>query len=252
MRIERLYRFPVKGLSPEALEQAEVEAGGALPWDRAFALAQGDSGFDPAAPSWLPKQNFMCLMVNARIAGLQASFDERHGRLAILAPDGDAIEANVLTEDGRARVAAWLTRFLGAEARGTPRFHHIPGYVFGDQRRPVISLINLASLAALEAAVGARRHKRRFRANIWFNGAPAWSEFDWVGRELMVGGARVRVTKRTVRCPATQVNPDTAERDADPVRELRAHFGHADLGIHAEVIEGGNIAVGDSIALLSA
>ena len=53
MRIEYLYRYPVKGLSAEALESASVEAGGAIPWDRAFALAQGDAPFDPAQPLWL-------------------------------------------------------------------------------------------------------------------------------------------------------------------------------------------------------
>ena len=42
MRIEYLYRYPVKGLTAEALESAEVEEGGCIPWDRAFALAQGD------------------------------------------------------------------------------------------------------------------------------------------------------------------------------------------------------------------
>ena len=47
MRVEYLYRYPVKGLTAEALESAEVEQGGCIPWDRAFALAQGDSGFDP-------------------------------------------------------------------------------------------------------------------------------------------------------------------------------------------------------------
>ncbi len=46
VRIEHLYRYPVKGLSAEALEETAVEAGGALPWDRAFALAQGDAPFD--------------------------------------------------------------------------------------------------------------------------------------------------------------------------------------------------------------
>ncbi len=126
----------------------------------------------------------------------------------------------------------------------------MPGHVFGDQRIPVVSLINHASIADLERRVGARRHRRRFRANIYFSGAPAWSELDWVGRDLLVGQARLRVVKRTVRCPATEVNPDTGERDANPVRELLAEFGHADLGIHATVIEGGRLSLGDAIELL--
>jgi uncharacterized protein YcbX len=58
------------------------------------------------------------------------------------------------------------------------------------------------------------------------------------------------VVKRTVRCAATEVNPQTAQRDADPVAELRAAYGHADLGVHAEVIEPGRVAVGDALALL--
>jgi uncharacterized protein YcbX len=250
MRIEAIYRYPVKGLTAEAMETAEVEAGGAIPWDRAFALAQGDAPFDPAAPAWLQKQNFMCLMRNARIAALRSSFDVRRGVLTIRAPDGDTISENVLTEVGRERVGAFLAAFLGEEARGAPRFQHVPGHVFCDQKQPVVSLINVASLRDYEGRVGQRRHRRRFRANVYFSGAAAWSEFDWVGRTIQLGGTTLLVTKRTVRCPATQVNPDTAERDANPVLELRDLYGHSDLGIHAEVVEGGRFAAGDAIELL--
>ncbi len=252
MRVDRLYRYPVKGLSAEAMEAAHVEAGGAIPWDRAFALAQGDAPFDPQQPKWLPKTNFMCLRQIARIALLKSAFEERHGRLTILAPDGSGIEENVLLPAGRERIGAWLTAYLGPDARGTPRFHHVPGHVFGDQRSPVVSLINEASRADLEARVGSRRHRRRFRANVWFSGVPAWEELGWVGRDLLIGSARLRVTRRTTRCPATEVNPETGERDANPVAELKAVYGHADLGIHAEVIDAGTIALGDAIEVLEA
>jgi len=250
MRIEYLYRYPVKGLTAEALDQAEVESGGAIPWDRAFALAQGDSGFDPANPAWLPKYNFMCLMKNARAALLFSTFDPGSRCLRIRAPDGTEVEANVMTAAGRARVAAFLVTYLGEEARGEPSFHYVPGHVFGDQRKPVVSLNNLASLRDFEAKVGSRRHRRRFRANIWFSGAPAWAERTWVGREIQVGGALLRVVKGTTRCPATQVNPETGERDADPVAELQSLYGHIELGIHAEVVDGGRFAVGDAMELL--
>lgn len=250
MRIEYLYRYPVKGLTAEALEAAEVEAGGCIPWDRAFALAQGDSGFDPAAPRWLQKANFMCQMKNARIAALFSFFEPRSGMLAIRAPDGSAVVENALTERGRERIGEFLADYLGEEARGTPLFHHIPGHSFCDQRSKVVSLINLASLRDYEAKVGARRHRRRFRANVWFSGAAAWSERSWMGQQLQVGGAVLRVTKPITRCAATQVNPETAERDADPLEELRRLYDHVELGVHAEVIEGGRFAVGDAIELL--
>lgn len=251
MRIERLYRYPVKGLTAEALEEAQLEPGRAIPWDRAFALAQGDSRFDPENPAWRPKTEFMCLRANAGIAALRSSFDPTTGTLLVIAPDGERLLENALTQEGRARIGAWLTAYLGPEARGRPSFHHIGGHSFGDQKQQVVSLINLASLADYEAKVGARRHKRRFRANIWFDGAAPMSERSWVGRELLVGAARLRVTRTTTRCPATEVNPLTAQRDADPVAELKRLYGHTDLGIHAEVVEAGRIAPGDAIEILS-
>jgi len=249
MRIEYLYRYPVKGLTAEALERAEVAEGGAIPWDRAFALAHGDAGFDPANPAWLPKWNFLCLMKHERAAKLFSVFDPKSGTLTIMAPDGTGVEANALSPAGRARIGAYLTAFLGEEARGTPSFHYVPGHCFGDQKGKVVSLNNLASLRDYEAKAGARRHRRRFRANLWFSGAPAWAEREWIGRELRVGGAVLRVVKATTRCPATQVNPETAERDANPVEELRSFYGHADLGVHAEVLEGGVFHIGDAIEL---
>ena len=250
MRVEYLYRYPVKGLTAEALEATEVEAGGAIPWDRAFALAQGGGAFNPEAPGWVPKTNFMCLMKNAGTAALRSHFDVKSGILTIRAPDGDGISENALNPEGQTRIAAFLAGFMGEEARGTPTFHHTPGHVFGDNREPVISLINIASLQDYEAKQGARRHRRRFRANVWFSGAAPWSEFDWIGKTIQMGGAMLRVTDRIVRCPATEVNPVTAQRDADPIRELRTLYGHTHLGIFAEVIEGGRFAVGDGIEVL--
>jgi uncharacterized protein YcbX len=250
MRIEYLYRYPVKGLTAEALEQAEVETGGAIPWDRAFALAQGDAGFDPANPTWMPKWNFLCLMKNARAASLFSVFDPGSKTLRIRAPDGSGIEANPLTVAGQERIAGFLTEYMGEEARGRPSFHYVPNHVFADRKGKVVSLNNLASLRDYEAKVGARRHRRRFRANIWFSGASAWAERDWIGREIQVGGAVLRVLEGTTRCPATEVNPETGERDVDPVSELRALYGHVELGVHAEVIAGGKFSIGDAMELM--
>ncbi len=251
MRVENLYRYPVKSLSAEALEWIDLEPGQALPWDRAFALAQGDSGFDPAAPVFRHKSNFMCLLKNERIAGLRAGFDTHEGVLAIEAPDGSGVRASPLSAEGRARLGAFLTTFLGEEARGQPVFHHVPGHVFGDQREPAVSLLSLSSLHAFEGDVGAARDKMRFRANVYFSGSPPWAENDWIDRLIEVGGATLRIVKRTRRCNATQVNPATTERDADPVRELIRAYGHADLGVHASVVEGGRIAVGDDLVVLA-
>ena len=123
MRIEYLYRYPVKGLTAEALEVAEVEPGGCIPWDRAFALAQGDADFDPAQPKWLQKANFMCLMKNARIAALFSFFEPRSGMLAIRAPDGSSVVENALTEAGRERIGELSG---GLSGRGGARHAALP------------------------------------------------------------------------------------------------------------------------------
>ncbi|MFC7540821.1 MOSC domain-containing protein [Siccirubricoccus deserti] len=110
-----------------------------------------------------------------------------------------------------------------------------------------VSIIGLSSLHALERAIGQRLDPLRFRANVYVSGSRPWSEFDWLGQEIQLGGARLKVFKRIIRCAATEVNPETAVRDAKPPQSLREHFGHADLGVYAEVIEGGRIAVGDAL-----
>ena len=147
--------------------------------------------------------------------------------LAIRAPDGSAVVENALSEAGRERIGAFLTEYLGEEARGEPAFHYVPGHSFCDQRGKVVSLINLASLRDYEARVGGRRHRRRFRANVWFSGARAWSEREWVGQQIQLGGAVLRVVKPIVRCRRDRGEPGDgrAGRGAGggTARAVRAH-----------------------------
>ncbi|MBU6357714.1 MAG: MOSC domain-containing protein [Rhodospirillales bacterium] len=251
MLVDSLFRYPVKGLTAEPLKAADLEAGRAIAWDRAFALAQGDCGFDPAAPAWRPKAEFLCLARDPEAVRLDCRFDDAAGLLTLIAPDGAAIDASPLTEAGRSQLGTFIAAALPGSMRGTPRFRHVSGHSFSDHRNQVISLIGLASLRALEAAAGAPRHPLRFRANLYFDGAEPWAELGWVGRTLAIGDARLRVTARIDRCAATSINPETRARDANPVKDLMTHFGHVDCGIYAEVLAPGRIAPGDTIILLS-
>jgi uncharacterized protein YcbX len=255
MNIESLYRYPVKGLTPEPLATATLAPGRCIPWDRAFALAQGDAPFDPEAPAWLSKTNFMCLLRNAGIARLKTRFDDAARTLSITTPAGDTLEADPLTPSGQAELTKFFTAYLGDEARfgpdqASPQFYHAENHSFCDHKTQVISLIGLGSLSTLESAVGAPRDKRRFRANIYIAGIDPWAEFDWLGKTLAIGETTMIVQERIDRCGATMVNPDTAERDANPVLELKKNFGHVDLGIFAEVVTGGVIRPGDKITVL--
>lgn len=252
MRVEHIYRYPVKGLSAESLEEVTLSPGECLPLDRAFALAHADAPFDPAAPAFLRKTHFACLMANAGLARLHTAYDPASGQLAIRPQEGAPLLANLRNPAGRAELEAFLTAFLGDEARGRLRLVSAPGHHFTDIPQKSVSIIALSSLAALERAAGRRLDPLRFRANIYVSGGREWGDFELVGREIQLGAARLRVFKRIVRCPATEVNPETGERDADPPRLLRRHFGHAELGVQAEVLEGGRVAVGDALEVLEA
>jgi uncharacterized protein len=251
MRLAQLYRYPVKGLSPEPLDAADLPAGGYFPYDRLFALENGLSGFDLAAPEHQPKIKFLMLMKNAALAGLATRYDEPSGVLTI-SKDGAAVRGDLRTAEGRAAIEAFLADFIGApEVRGPVKLLEAPeGFRFTDSKSGFISLINLASVAEIEKAQGARVDPLRFRGNFYFEGAEPWAEATWPGRSLAVGDATLTVLKMTDRCAATGVEPGTGRRDMDVVQTIRQAFGHIDCGIYARIEKGGRVAVGDAVRLL--
>ncbi len=246
IRIAHIYRYPVKGLTPEPLAQVAVEPGQGLPHDRRFALAQGTTRFDPAAPEWLPKTSFLMLMKNERLARLKTLYDDATGTLAIERDGRKVASANITQPAGRLVIEQFFAAFMGQECRGSPKLVEAPGHMFSDTPRKVVSLIGLDSVRDLERVTRAPVDHRRFRANLYVAGAAPWQEFDWVGRELSIGATRLRVIKRIERCAATNVNPDTAARDMNLPLSLRLGFNHVEMGIYAEIVQGGAIAVGDS------
>jgi MOSC domain-containing protein len=247
--LQSLYRYPVKGLSPEPLARAELAAGAYFPGDRLYAVENGPAGFDPAAPAHQPKTKFLMLMRDERLAALHTRYDDATSTLTIRGDGREAVSADLSTKDGRLAVEAFFRRFMPKELRGPPKVLAAPdGFRFTDSRRGFVSIINLASVAALEDAVGAPVNPLRFRGNLYVTGWPAWHEFDLVGREVAVGpSARLKIIKRIERCAATNVDPDTAMRDRSIPATLLRRFGHTDCGVYAEVTAGGTVAAGDAL-----
>ena len=247
-RIEAIYRYPVKGLSPERLPHVTLTPRASLPWDRAYAIENGPSNFDPQKPQYFPKIRFLELMRNARLAALRTSFDEDSHVLSIRYETREAARGDLRTPEGRAAIENFLAEYCADELRGPPRVLHAPGHSFSDVAQQVVSIINLASVAELENAAGAAVDPLRFRGNLHVTGWPAWREFELLGTQIAIGPrARLKAVKRIVRCAATEVDPDTAIRDLPIPRVLMDNYGHADCGMYAEVIEGGEIRSGDTI-----
>ena len=253
MRVSAIYRYPVKGLSAEKMERVALVPGECLPHDRRFAIALGSTVFDPRNPEWLPKTKFVMLMREEKLALLQTEFDAETGVLTI-AEDGRELLRGRLTEpEGCRSVAEFCANFLGPGVDGPLRLVEAPGHAFADARRrpnattgQYVSLISHASIAALERAMNAAIDPLRFRANVYFDGEVAWREHDWIGAEIGLGAARLRVVSPITRCAATEVNPATAARDLDIPAALDRNFGHINMGIYAEVISAGEVALGDA------
>jgi len=187
------------------------------------------------------------LMRNERLAGLQTHFED-HTHLLTIRKDGEVAACGDLeTVEGRAAIEQFFTANFAGELKGPPKVLASEGHSFSDVARKVVSIINLASLVAIEGLVDWPVHPLRFRANIYVTGWPAWHEFELLDRTLAIGDARLKVVKPIVRCAAVNVDPETAVRDLEIPRTLERRLGHADCGIYAEVIAGGTIGIGDEI-----
>ncbi len=166
--------------------------GQTIPGDRLYAIENGPSGFDPAAPRYLSKTHFLMLMKNERLASLRTAFDQDSHTLTITLPSPDASAAS--EGDGQTnpatcapppaarQIEAFFAAYCADELRGPPKILHADGHSFSDVARKVVSIINLASVAAIEDMVGAPVNPLRFRGNVYVEGWPAWSELDLVGQ----------------------------------------------------------------------
>jgi uncharacterized protein len=251
--IRAIYRYPVKGLSAEPLPGTTLSPGAAVAGDRRYAIENGPSGFDPATPRYLPKQRFLMLMKNEQLARLETRFDDAAQVLAIRENGAEVVRGDLRTPEGRTAIESFFATFCADELRGPPKVLVAAGHSFSDVARKVVSIINLASVAAVENMIGRPVDPLRFRGNLYVDGWPAWREFDLLGQEIAIGSqARAKVVKRIVRCAATNVEPRTGIRDLDIPSTLLRHLGHSDCGIYAEVTAGGAIAMGDAVGLPAA
>lgn len=249
--VAALWRHPVKGFTPEPLDAATLPTGGWFPGDRMFAVEDGPLGFDRAAPEHLPKQKFTVLMRTAGVAGVRTRWDEA-ARILHVAATGQA-DLAVAIDDPASRAAfeTWLAAVLGEAVSGPLRLVSAEGldHRFMDHPLGRISVLNLASVRDFETRVGRPVDPRRFRANVWVEGWSAWAENDGADRDLTLGEAHLRGVKPIVRCAATHVDPDTAERDFDLVPALFEQYGHRWCGLYATLAAGGTVRIGDRVEM---
>lgn len=258
--VTALYRYPLKGFTPEPVETITVLPGGRVAGDRVLNFRFADA---PAADDeWCRKEHGVVLMNTPGLARLDVRFDERAQRLTIR--DCERLLADEsLDADGRRRLADALTDYVMAlgenPLQGKPE--RLPLKLVGDAATPSfqdsrtgqVTLHSRESLQSAGTAFGdPALDERRFRHNIVVAGVCAWEEQSWVGRKLRIGDVEFETVVPKVRCLATHANPRTGERDLQVMQLLLRKFGQQEptFGVGMLSEAGGVIRVADDVALM--
>lgn len=258
--VTSLYRYPVKGLTPERVDHITVLPGGRVAGDRVLNFRFADA---PVADTeWCRKYHGVVLANTPGLARLSVRFDERTQRLRM--DVGDRLLADeALDETGRTRLVAALTEYVLALDENPLQGHpeRLPLKLVGDGATPryqdnvagQVTLHSRESVASAGAALGdPALDELRFRHNIVIEGLGAWDEQTWVGGKLRVGEVVFDTVVPKVRCLATHANPRTGERDLQVMQMLVQKFSQQQptFGVGLLSAAGGEIRVGDSVALV--
>jgi uncharacterized protein YcbX len=169
MTVRSIYRYPVKGLSAEALPRVALSAGECVPHDRRFAIAHAATSFNPKKPEWLQKTHFFMLMRDEKLAQLRTRFDENHRKLHHRAFGPAGAECPNHRSRRPQILERFFAEFLADRPGGLPKLVEAPGHAFADAKRKpnattdkYVSLINLASVRISSASCRLRSTRFAF------------------------------------------------------------------------------------------
>jgi len=212
MHVAELWRYPVKSLAGEPLEEAELRAGGIF-GDRLFQVRRADGRIVDAR-------------AHPRMLALRPTLSSS-GELLVDGKPWDAPEIARAVEDAAAvGSGARLVRNDGAD-----RFDVLPLLVATD-----------GAIAALG------RDRRRLRPNILVGGVDGLAEREWAGRALRIGEALIGILGLRERCVMTTYDPDTQAQDPEVLKRIHREFGGR-IALDCWVIRGARIRVGDTVEL---
>ena len=242
-QLAQIVRHPIKAHGREELGSVALSEGRCLPFDRHWAVAQEGAALEPG---WNRCQMFTRGAKSPALMAVTCRLDERRRRVTLAHPDRGEI---TFAPDDPADLPAFLAWAAPLNDPGRPAPARIvtAGRGMTDSPFESVAVLGMASLRALGQRIGRALSPHRFRGNLWVEGLAPFEEFDWIGREITVGAARLRIVEPITRCRATEADPDTGRRDAPVLEALEAAWGHRDFGVYAEVVAGGRVALGDAV-----
>jgi hypothetical protein len=259
-QVVALYRYPVKGFTPEECDTLIVLGEGRIAGDRVLGVRFADT----QAPDedWSRKTGMVALINTPGLARLRVRFDEKAFRLHISLGTSVLVD-ELLSPEGRRRIGEVLAGYV-LKLDENPLTGHperLPLRVIGDGYTPRyhdeeagrVTLHGRGSLQALQAILGNEVNELRFRSNIAIDGLTAWQEQSWVGRKIRIGAIQFDVVKPKTRCLATHANPITGERDLPILTTLTQKMGQETPTFAVAMLPsgaGGRIRVGDRVSLV--
>lgn len=239
--LAQIWRHPIKAHGAERLDTVSLIEGETMPWDRTWAVpheaAQTDGG------SWVSCRNFTRGAGYPSLMALDAHFNAETKTIQLSHPK--LSEFSFCPDDNPEAFLQWIKPILPANRPSPTGIIRSTSQGMTDQSKPWISILNLASLHSLGEKLGLTLDPRRFRGNLWIDGLAEWDERNWVGRNLTIGNVKLVVKDHIERCRATEVDPESGERDANTLSALSENWGHRDFGVFAQVTVGGSLSVGD-------
>ena len=245
--LAHIFRHPIKAHGREALASVVLSPGACLPWDRHWAIAH-EAARLPDGGGWAPCNNFCRGAKAPDLMAIDCVFDEGTGTITLTHPDRPTITLDPGAE--AARLIDWMRPLMPAGRAEPARLYQAAGRGLTDTPDPTISILSLASNAALGAAMGMDLSINRWRGNLWVAGWDAWTEEALPGQRLKIGDTVLRVTEQITRCRATTVNPATGRIEGDTLAALTELRGDPVFGLYATVETGGPIAPGDGVEIL--
>lgn len=252
-----LYFYPIRGLSGQRLESVVVGPDRGFPLDRCWALAKRHGEYEQSRDRPLGSGQTHGPTGDPRLVGITSSFDPASEKLEIRVQGHLVLECSLTHEEDIRRAEEFFARVLDLDPQDRPhlvrRANNSYNFAYtasvSDSLTWACHLVNTATLRELEERIGQPLDPLRFRANLYVDLGEPWIERDLVGHEFQVGQVRFRGEMQTPRCAATEVSPETAERDIPIPRLLKQHYGHIDVGIYANILSTGELRPGMPVTL---
>lgn len=211
MKIDSIWRYPVKSMAGERLSRADIGISG-VPGDRILQVYDRHGTIVTARkyPRLLQLHATLGLDGEPLVDGLPWRSPEVAGRVEAAVAPGATLQA-----------------FDGPE-----RFDILPLLVCTDG---AVSLFG--------------RDVRRLRPNLVINGVAGAAERSWEGAHLRIGELLIGLADLRGRCVMTTVDPDTGAQDPDVLRDIVRRFGGR-LCLNALTISPGSVTEGDDVDLV--